>query len=335
MALAALEAEVVAARGVLRSRAPAAVLVRARADGGQAGWGEAPLLSAQSGSLDRERAAFRRRAAGIELANPATWAEQADADEPARPLDVATQAALWDLAARLLEKPVYDLLGGRARHEVLGAGVVAAGRPRRAASAARRLVDRGFTALTVESSGSVEADDAALAAVRSAAGRGVTLRLRAGRGHLAPAAAALLKRLEAHGVACVEPLDLTDAEAARLRSRFDVPVAAAPATRAAARRALEDGVPALVLDTGRIAADGLVQILDLAAARRIPCALRCRSVTRLLPVFTVHVAAASPAAREPIECGFAAMPTISIDPAPGTGVSGDVVARRYGLRLLG
>lgn len=83
----------------------------------------------------------------------------------------AIDIALWDLAGRALELPVYRLLGGRrlARLDVYVAGLSCA-KPDVAAQEAREILERGFRALKIEFNGEPEHDLAVLEAVRETVG---------------------------------------------------------------------------------------------------------------------------------------------------------------------
>src|SRR6185369_15061250 len=85
------------------------------------------------------------------------------------------EMALWDLLGKSLNKPVYELLGGKVRDFVRIKWSVSGDEPPKAASIARNAVERGFTAMKVKVGLGPDADVERVRAVRDAIGPDVKL----------------------------------------------------------------------------------------------------------------------------------------------------------------
>jgi L-alanine-DL-glutamate epimerase-like enolase superfamily enzyme len=142
----------------------------------------------------------------------------------------AVDIALHDLKARMLNIPVYELLGGRARDRVeLLAPQVSRGEPMEQARDAARLVEQGFRALKLRVGGAdVETDVERVKEVRHAAGRSVEIRIDANEYHTPASAVGLISSLEAFDLAWIEdPIPGGDIEGlAYLRNKIHVPLEA-------------------------------------------------------------------------------------------------------------
>jgi L-alanine-DL-glutamate epimerase-like enolase superfamily enzyme len=137
---------------------------------------------------------------------------------------------LHDLKGKLLNVPVYELLGGRARKEVeLLAPQVSRGEPIEQAKESARLVEQGFRALKLRVGGAdVETDIDRVKEVRHAVGRSVEIRIDANEYHTPASAVGLISRLEPFDLAWVEdPIAGGDIEGfAYLRSKVRLPLEA-------------------------------------------------------------------------------------------------------------
>jgi L-alanine-DL-glutamate epimerase-like enolase superfamily enzyme len=142
----------------------------------------------------------------------------------------AVDIALHDLKGRLLNVPVYELLGGRAREKVqLLAPQVGRGEPIEQAKEAARLVNEGYNALKLRVGGAdVEKDIQRVKEVRQAVGTSVEIRIDANEYHTPASAVGLISRLEPFDLAWVEdPIPGGDLEGfAYLRSKIRVPLEA-------------------------------------------------------------------------------------------------------------
>src|SRR5689334_14191091 len=76
------------------------------------------------------------------------------------------EMALWDLLGKSLNKPVYELLGGKVRDFVRLKWSVSGSEPEKAVTIARGAIERGFTAMKVKVGIEPEGDVARVQAVR-------------------------------------------------------------------------------------------------------------------------------------------------------------------------
>ena len=142
----------------------------------------------------------------------------------------AVDIAIHDLKGKIVNVPVYELLGGRARDKVqLLAPQVSRGEPIEQAKEAARLVSEGFQALKLRVGGAdVEKDIQRVKEVRQAIGSAVEIRIDANEYHTPASAVGLISRLEPFDLAWVEdPIPGGDIEGfAYLRTKIRVPLEA-------------------------------------------------------------------------------------------------------------
>src|SRR5215471_3436331 len=140
----------------------------------------------------------------------------------------AIDIALHDLKGKILNVPVFELLGGRARDKVqLLAPQVSRGEPLEQAKEAARLVGEGFKALKLRVGGAdAEKDIQRVKEARQAVGSSVEIRIDANEYHTPASAVGLISRLEPFDLAWVEdPIPGGDIEGlAYLRSKIRVPL---------------------------------------------------------------------------------------------------------------
>jgi L-alanine-DL-glutamate epimerase-like enolase superfamily enzyme len=136
--------------------------------------------------------------------------------------------ALHDLKGKMLNVPVYQLLGGLARPRVqLLAPQIARAPAKTQAEQAARLVEQGFQALKLRVGGSDVSDDIQrVREVRQAVGPAVEIRIDANEYYDPVSAASLIKKLEPYELAWVEdPLPGDDFEGfAMLHGKISVPL---------------------------------------------------------------------------------------------------------------
>ncbi|HXG15201.1 MAG TPA: mandelate racemase/muconate lactonizing enzyme family protein [Calidithermus sp.] len=226
------------AHGTLQRRPT--VLVEVEEAGGVVGWGESwvnfppwawrervatledgirpLLLGADARDVDGLRA--RVEAALLPMARQ--WGAVGPLMQALSGVDIA----LWDLRGRLEGCPVSALLGGPqpARLPAYASGLG----PGQTVEKAERAVAAGFRALKLKVGFDVEADLAAVAAVRAAVGPEVAVMVDANQAWTPEQALAIGPRLAAHGVRWLEePVVSTDEhELARVTGKVGLPVAA-------------------------------------------------------------------------------------------------------------
>lgn len=140
------------------------------------------------------------------------------------------EMALWDLLGKSLNKPVYELLGGKVREFVRTKWSVSGSEPEKASEIARGAISRGFTAMKVKVGLGPDADVARVRAVRAAIGDQIKLGVDANGGWpTADIAVATIRRIcDAAKIAFAEqPVPAGDhEEMAAVRREVKVPVIA-------------------------------------------------------------------------------------------------------------
>ena len=152
--------------------------------------------------------------------------------------------ALWDIKGKALQRPIYDLLGGRFRDSILLYTHVRPGDPQRAAEHARSLVAEGYTAMKTDpfmpemrqhhrryTSGTISAQGAAngertIAAIRDAVGPEIEVLVDAHGNFNVPTAIRLARRLEPYDLTWFEePVPPESYDALRqVREAVEVPI---------------------------------------------------------------------------------------------------------------
>lgn len=300
-----------------------AVFVKATADDGQYGWGEA----GHSGGTLVARVvndALADLVIGRDVFDAeATWAAMyAEADELG-PGGLASQAmagvdcALWDLRGKGVGLPVWALLGGKFRSRVPLYGSFTRGRqrtPEAAAKKAAELVDEGFKALKLRLSIREENQDPAndparpfTAAVRAAIGDDISLYVDANNGYSPFRAIEVGKMLsEEFGVELFEePVAAHHySSLAKVANRLDIPIAAGEHeyTRWMFRDLIQQGrVDVLNPDVSKLA--GLTEakkVAALAEAFDLPISVHNARPT-LLTAAHLHFVASCQGAHRPQE----------------------------------
>ena len=140
------------------------------------------------------------------------------------------EMALWDLLGKSLNKPVYELLGGKVRDFVRIKWSVSGAEPEKAVTIARGAMERGFTAMKVKVGLGPDADVERVRAVRAAIGPDIKLGVDANGGWpTAEVAVATIRRIcDVAKIAFAEqPVPAGDhEEMAAVRRQVAVPVIA-------------------------------------------------------------------------------------------------------------
>lgn len=213
------------------------MFVRLTTNDGQTGLGEASLGRidnlpelAQFFDLVRDRSPFE-----IERYRQAGWAAASTGDRRLATAFSAVEQAQWDLVGKLLGAPVYDLLGGRLRHDLpvyANVNRATADRgPDGFAASARRAVADGFRAIKAapfdgfpsldrpraEVDAATELGIACIEAMRQAIGPRIDLKIDAHSNFDVALAIAVAQRLEPQRLSWYEepvpPTDLASTKA--------------------------------------------------------------------------------------------------------------------------
>jgi L-Ala-D/L-Glu epimerase len=214
-------------------------------------------------------------------------------------LRCAFDLALYDLAAKVADLPLYAFLGG-GRRVFWTDNTIGIADPQAMAEKALEYKTLGFEALKVKL-GTTQAEDVQrIRSVRKAVGDDIPLRIDANQGWDFPVAAATLKALEPFGIEyCEQPLAHWDYEnMRRLRSRCSIPIMA--------DESLFDHYDAFKLASMgacdyfniKLAKSGgihtALKINAVAESSGIPCMVGCMTETRLGLSAAAHVVSARP-----------------------------------------
>lgn len=139
----------------------------------------------------------------------------------------AVEMALFDIAGKALNTPVYNLLGGRFRDSIVLSRSIGIDRPTEMAKQAARYVEEGFSCVKVKVGLDPDEDLRAVAEIRQAIGPDTLLRVDANMGwRTAKDAIRYIKRMEAYNLHSVEqPVPPGDLETLQLiRNSVDTPI---------------------------------------------------------------------------------------------------------------
>ncbi|MBI5615006.1 MAG: mandelate racemase/muconate lactonizing enzyme family protein [Gammaproteobacteria bacterium] len=267
--------------GIGKSVKRDAVLVRVATEDGLVGWGEAHAARAPTAIAELLGTTIRQLVLGMNAADlTGVWERVYRMQLASHGMGAAAaialsglDMALWDLRGKREGRPLYALLGGRPRAMPAYAGGISFGfQPEDALVAeARTAVAAGYRALKLRLGASVEADLAAVRAVRAALGPAIDILADANCSYSPEVAAALLPALDEVGVGWLEePFPAPDHRAYRALPRSHrTPIAAG-----------ENHY--LRHDFERLADDGVVSIWqpDLSKCGGITEALRIAALAR-------------------------------------------------------
>lgn len=205
-------------------------LVRVDTDGQLVGWGEISMSFGRVGrSLVHDVETFLGPA--LAGANPldiqGCMLRLDRAIEGAEAAKAALDNALYDIAGKTLGVPAYTLLGGRARDAVPVAWPIPWGEPEQTAETAAWAVSEGFRTVKLKVGRPGTIDRRAVAAVRSAVGDDVEIKVDANCAYRsALSALRALRPLEEYRLQLIEqPLPARDLdELALLRMRLETPL---------------------------------------------------------------------------------------------------------------
>ena len=154
-------------------------------------------------------------------------AKMATLVEPAHPARAGIEMALWDIAGKAADLPVYQLLGGRTRDAIPLSRSIVMGTPEEQVAQAERFVAAGYRCVKVKVGLDIDRDEAGVRAIREAMGPSLTIRTDANMGWKTPKQAIrAIKRLEPYTIHSVEqPIPPGNIDALRLvRESVDTPI---------------------------------------------------------------------------------------------------------------
>lgn len=238
----------------------------------------------------------------------------------------ALDVAVHDLLGRARGVPVFDLLGGRRRHEVVIAHMVGLGDLDDSVLEARNALDEGCRAFQVKGGQDVGRDVELIRRLREVAGPDVSLRLDANCGYGTPKAAIAAVRALADAGADMVEQPVADLDGLRrVTAAVPIPVVADEAcwsasdAIAAIRHDAVDALSVYVGKAGGIA--GAAAMTQVAAAACLPHDLNGSLEAGIGNLASLHVAVASDADL---------LPSV----LPVNGPAGDLPTRTFGRYFL-
>ncbi len=193
------------------------------------------------------------------------------------PAKAGVEMALYDLVGKMLNAPVYTLLGGQVRERVLLSHSLSMGDPEDIVEQATRLAEEGYQTLKCKVGRDLQADLQILDAIRSEVGD-ITLRVDANMGWAsAKEAVRQINELSVFDLELIEqPLHYSDMEGLRfVRANVEVPIMAdesvwTPSDAMACIRAnAVDVFNVYVSEAGGLGP--AAHIFAIAEAARLPC----------------------------------------------------------------
>ena len=278
------------------------LLLFLRAEDGTTGLGEASPVGPGSRSevevLARALLALAPRLLAMDTAGSASVWSLPTTIAPV--LRFGVETALLDLQGKALGCSVAALLGGQPRLIPVNA-LVAEESPEAAAAQATALAALGFTSLKLKVAlGTLEMDEAFVAAVRGGVGAAIRLRLDANGAWTVSEAVQAIRRLAQYGIEYVEqPVDGRDVGGMKtVRAAVPVPIAADESIASAedAVRVLAEGAAdVLVVKAGRLGGlDRAIEVLRLAAEALTPAVVTSSLEAGVGLAAAAHLAASLP-----------------------------------------
>lgn len=186
------------------------IVVKLITSDGAAGWGSAALRSFPTG----ETLASALRVLEEYLVPVVQGKNPFDREKIIQDMDAAipfhyspkaaVDVALHDLIGRMLDLPVYDLLGGKVRDEMPAFDILPLESPERTAELAAEAVAGGITAFKVKMNRDIRTSVARVAAARRAAGDEVKLVVDANMSWTPKLAVQVCARIEEFGITMLE-----------------------------------------------------------------------------------------------------------------------------------
>ncbi|QGQ99698.1 hypothetical protein EHS13_34975 [Paenibacillus psychroresistens] len=209
------------------------------------------------------------------------------------------EMALLDLRGKILNTPVYNLLGGKVKQEVAFSGYIFIDKPENNAEEARKFAAAGYTELKLKVGRDIELDTLRVKAVREAVGPLMKIRIDANQNWSVPTAIKAIRKMEKYDLQMVEQptrYDDVDGMAAVARA-VDVPIIADEgcATYEDALRLIDKRACACFL-VYPSEAGGILkakQIVDLANHAGIWCITGSWAETGIGTLGNVHMVASS------------------------------------------
>jgi o-succinylbenzoate synthase len=311
----------VTAHGTLTAREGA--IVEVLTETGLAGIGEiAPLPAFAGGGLAEALASLSTFAPQLSRLTPGAALEMVYACRATLPptLVCGLECALLDVLGRMTQHSIASLLAEdemQVRLSISVNAVIGAAEIQTTVQRAREAVAAGFRCLKLKPGGGVQEEIERVAAVRSAVGMDLDLRLDANEGWSMEQAETILSACAPFAIQYVEqPLKALDLqEMAQLRQRVQIPIAADEAVYdlASARRVLAwHAADVLILKPQLLGGLAICrQIIAEAAAHGVECVITSTLESGIGLLGALHLVAAAPQIK--LACGLATLPLLTDD----------------------
>ncbi|MGI6129357.1 MAG: mandelate racemase/muconate lactonizing enzyme family protein [bacterium] len=251
----------------------------------------------------------------------------------------AVEMAIWDLAGKCQQIPVYRLLGGKLREAVPIAYVLGLSQPQQMAEEAKKVVAKGYNTIKTKLTGDINTDLSILEAIREAVGDNVALRVDANSAYSVKDAILAARQFEPFDLQYIEQPCAPSLPGAlsQVREHTAIPIAADESllSKADAFNLISTGsVDWLVIKLIKVG--GIMSALEIATFASwagIGCTVVSPIETSIGTAAGLHLAAVMPSlpiahelcgpeylVDDPV-CGLGPIkPVLSIDDSPGLGV---------------
>ena len=281
------------------------IVIKLKTNEGLYGWGEASPCCYITGDSQATNLATAAQLAELVQGKQALALEARMAEingftvgEPS--IRSAFDMALYDLAAKAADMPLYQFLGGEPRALRTDLTIGLQDSVEQTVSRAQQILDAGFDAIKLKVGRPGLADVAHVAAVRQLAGPGIAIKIDSNQGWDYPTAVANIRAMAELNLQYSEqPLAVWDIDnLVRLRNRVDLPICADESVfndKDALRLVKAGAADYLNIKLGK--AGGIhtgLKINAIAEAAGCRCMIGCFSESRLALSAAAHLAMARP-----------------------------------------
>lgn len=209
-------------------------------------------------------------------------------------LKSAFDMALYDLAAKKANMPLFCFLGGENNRIFYSDRTVSVGEPKEMAAEALGYLNDGFRSIKVKLAGPYQKDLDRIKAIRKEVGDSIPLRLDANQAWSIPQAVRTLRELESLNIEhCEEPIQAGDLKGLRyVRQNSPIPIMADESLfneMDAMRLVQEDACDYFNIKLSKSGGiSNALKISAIAEAAGIPCQVGCFSESKLAITALVH-----------------------------------------------
>ena len=302
-----------------------AVVVALKAEDGTVGYGYAaafPHLAATQmgvqGALNRLLPLIMGKSA-LDIESNLRIIDRSIRDN--NPAKSGIDCALYDLAARLLKVPVYQLFGGKVRSEIPLSRMLALKNPEQMAEKAKKHADEGYRCIKLKLGGDLREDEARVKAVRKAVGEAVRLTIDPNMSYSAKQAIACVERVAQYNVELIEqPVRFDDLDGLAMVTRSvsisveaDESAFSAESSYYLASKGIVDAISLKVSKMGGLR--NVHTAARICEAAKLGCRMGATVGSRLLAAHAAHLVASLPHLTFP--CELAEFEHLMNDPFEG------------------